>query len=281
MIKIRKIHPFQIIRNYSRKGLRVIQSAEIDVRYYINGIARKRVIESPPIFVVGCGHSGTSILLAILAEHSKIYAIPFESSLGYKQPHETSRLLKNFDKWTIAEGKSRWIEKTPRHIRCIDKLWELCPEAKILLILRDGRDVACSIQDRTGSLETGIERWVNDNRAGQMFWHHPNVHVLKYEDIIENFEGTIHGVLDFLGETFEPGMQEYYKTPKRWYSQTMSKPSDPFGKQHKQFRNWQINQPLFDGRGKWKRMTDEEKQRFKDLAGEMLIEYGYSTGNDW
>jgi len=51
---------------------------------------------------------------------------------------------------------------------------------------------------------------------------------------------------------------------------------------HAQYRNWQINQNIFDGRGKWKvKMNDYEKAVFKRLAGNMLIEYGYAENNDW
>jgi hypothetical protein len=47
------------------------------------------------------------------------------------------------------------------------------------------------------------------------------------------------------------------------------------------YRNWQINQPLFDGRNKWHRLTEEEKQLIKDRAGATLIKYGYTTDLNW
>ncbi len=37
--------------------------------------------DSPPIFILGCGHSGTTLLLAMLSRHSHLYGIPYESSL--------------------------------------------------------------------------------------------------------------------------------------------------------------------------------------------------------
>jgi hypothetical protein len=248
-------------------------------RYLFNRFLRGLQVTGPPTFIVGCGHSGTSLLLRILGAHSRMFGLPFESMLAFRRRPE--RMLKAFERPTIAERKVRWVEKTPRHITRIDRLMELCPDAKFLLILRDGRDVACSIQDREGDIELGIKRWVHDNRAGQQYWDHPNVHVLKYERIVEDVEGTITAALHFLGEEYEPEMREYHRSPKSIYHRKLAKPESPSGKNHEQYRNWQINQPLFDGRGKWMRMTAVEKRIVKEHANDMLIEYGYVTDDKW
>lgn len=232
-------------------------------------------VPKSPIFIVGCGHSGTSLLLAILGAHSKIHAIPFESGVAAIPVYDASLLLKDFNKQTLLSGKHRWVEKTPKHIYHIPGILRLCQDAKVLLIIRDGRDVACSIQDRTGNLLEGAHRWVNDNLAGKRFWHHPSVHVLKYENLVEQFEATMKGVFSFIGENYEPGVKDYYKTPLKFYSTTIKKPPSPFGKNHNQYRNWQINQPLFDGRGKYKRLTDLELLAVMGIAGGLLGELGY------
>lgn len=144
-----------------------------------------------------------------------------------------------------------------------------------MFIIRDGRDVACSIQARHGSLNQGIRRWVQDNGAGLDFLGHPNVYIVKYEDLIDDFELTIKGVLHFLNEPYEDGIQKFYEVPKRWYSNRLVKPSTIAGKNHARYRNWQINQPLFDGRGRWKRLSSEELSLIYDLAGDMLADFGY------
>ncbi len=163
----------------------------------------------------------------------------------------------------------------------MEYLWQLLPDAKFLLVLRDGRDVACSIQERTGDLESGIRRWVTDNLAGEKYWGNPQVCLVRYELLILEFENTIARILDFLGEEYEVGLKEYYRKPRLFYADVIEKPAGIFGDNHAQYRNWQINQPLFDGRGKWMRMTGEEKRVFKVLAGELLERYGYADGMDW
>ena len=248
-------------------------------KFYVNKFLRGIQIDHGPAFIVGCGHSGTSILLTILGTHSKIYAFPHESSIGYSKSPEG--YLKYFDTLAVANGKSRWIEKTPKNIFHIKKLLEYRPNAKVILVVRDGRDVACSIGAKTGSVKTGIEKWVQANNVGQAYWDHPNVFVIKYEKIIEDFDGAITSVLNFLGESFESKCREFHKVPRFYYSKKIKKPQNAFGNSHNNYRNWQINQPLFDGRGKWKKMTEPEKEMVKEIGGEMLKKYGYTEDNNW
>jgi hypothetical protein len=237
-----------------------------------------------PIFIVGCGHSGTSLLLRILGSHSRIGAIPFESSFALKWPApcEASRqFFARCDNFARRMGKERWVEKTPRHILRLKEILQNFPEGKVLLMLRDGRDVACSIQDRCGSLEVGIDRWVRDNQAGRSFWDHPNVHLVRYEKLVADFENTLRTIFNFIGEEFEDSVRHYHETPKSYFAADIERPSNAFGENHERYRNWQMNQPLFDGRGKWHRLTEEEKRLIKEKAGNLLIQYGYAADLNW
>jgi hypothetical protein len=235
--------------------------------------------ERAPIFIVGCGHSGTSILLRIMGAHSKIHAIRHETSLAAAT--RAQRMLRQFDVEACLHGKSRWIEKTPSHIHQIQKLLSLRKGVMILLIVRDGRDVAWSIKEREGDIGNGIERWIKDNGAGEPFWTHPQVHVLRYEDLVSEPELTISNVTAFLGESFEPAMLDYHEEPKNFYSTSSQRPPRRSGEFHCQFRNWQINQPLFDGRKRWVLLNESDKLVIKTKAGEMLSRYGYGTESDW
>lgn len=245
----------------------------IRARYLVNHCFKGMSVSRPPIFIVGCGHSGTTLLRQVLGAHSKIYDIPYESRFCFDEKPE--RQIACFNRLTVCEGKTRWVEKTPRHIHCIPQLLERFPDGRILIILRDGRDVACSIRDRKGSIQQGILRWIEDNLAGEKYWNHPNVHVLKYEDLIDDFETTMRAVTDFIGEEYEPAMRDYHTRADNEGS-SIGKPESVSGRDHDLLRRWQMSQPLFDGRGKWKRMTDEEKRIVWERAGEMLVRYGYA-----
>ena len=240
--------------------------------------------ELSPIFIVGCGHSGTSLLVNVLGAHSRIGAVPFESNFALKWPKPCDAawaFLQRCDNFTRRMGKARWIEKTPRHIYRVKEILDYFPEAKILLMLRDGRDVAMSIQDRCGNLEAGINRWLEDNRVGRPFWNHPSVQVVRYENLVEQFDGTVRQIFDFVGEKFEESVTRFHETPRYYFVSSIEKPADAFGNNHYGYRNWQMNQPLFDGRGRWHRLSDSEKQLIKDKAGSALIEYGYTMDLDW
>lgn len=280
--KCRAKEPPMGIRQLPQQVMNRVKSCRRQVRYWCQSRIRRVSIDAPPTFIVACGHSGTSLLLAILGTHARMFAVPFESNMAASGDKERfEQLAKQFDKSTITAGKFRWIEKTPTHIYCIENILSWCPDARILLIVRDGRDVACSIRDRTGSLEDGIKRWVTDNQAAQPFWHLPNVHVLKYEDIIGNFESTIRSAVEFLDEEYDENLQNYHRIPRKWYSGKIKKPESAFGDNHADYRNWQINQPLFDGRGKWQeKLSSDELAMVEDVAGELLLEFGYGPPSD-
>lgn len=246
------------------------------LRYLWNRHGRGVRIECPPTFIVGCGHSGTSLLLAILGSHSRIHAVPFESDIGNKPLELSERLVRQFERQTIAAGKVRWIEKTPRNIYRIDRLLNIRAGSRVVLMIRDGRDVAHSLRQRTGDLRAGIERWVEDNEAAMPFFSHERVLCVRYEEIVGQFEESLTSVVRFLGEEFEAQLRSFHEVPKFFYAESIRRPVNEPGLQHGQYRNWQINQPLFDGRGKWRSMPPSELEIVMAIGGNLLEKLGYA-----
>ena len=91
--------------------IRKIEVAWGEVCYLVRAKILGRRVSRPPIVIAGCGHSGTTLLLAILDAHSSIYAVPYEARLG-RDSDEFTKKVALFDKQTIAAGKARWVEKT-------------------------------------------------------------------------------------------------------------------------------------------------------------------------
>lgn len=239
-------------------------------------------IDASPIFIVGCPHSGTSLLLSVIGAHSRIHPIPYESGIALRGDAKYFQLnILQFNCAAIAAQKHRWVEKTPQHIRHLSKIMTWIPGAQILLIIRDGRDVAASMKNRYGNVDIGIREWVESNQLGEKFWDKPNVHVIKYEELVLDFENVLNDAMDFLGESYEDAMSEYHATPKRWYSGKIQKPCTFAGDSHEQYRNWQINQPLFNGAGRWKALTEAELSRVYEIGGNLLVKYGYINGPEF
>ncbi len=130
-------------------------------------------------------------------------------------------------------------------------------------------------REGTGILNRAFGDGLIINREGKKYWNHPNVHTLKYESLITDFEATMKGILAFVGEEYEPGIRDYHKCPKFFYSNTIEKPTTEANGHHDQFRNWQINQPIFDNRGKWKLLSEAERARVHEIGSELLSELGY------
>ena len=75
--------------------------------------------------------------------------------------------MMQWNKECLATNKKLWIEKTPPHIFQIQKFLKYRPQSQFILMLRDGRDVVCSLKYRQKYQTFGerAERWVDDNLA--------------------------------------------------------------------------------------------------------------------
>ena len=264
-----------------RKSIHAGVGAQHDVS---SQAATQRSIPEPPtdpttgapIFIVGCGHSGTSLLLAMLGSHKNIHAIPGESRCFLLADPVRKNLFKKWNNLCKQKGKKRWVEKTPKHILKISLILKRVPNAKIIIMVRDGRDVACSIKARSGSFSRGLERWISENAFTLAHKNNPNCKMVKYEDIIENADKASNEILQFLGEPAQ-NLTGYHREKKLWYSNSVVKPKSAQGiENHMQLRNWQVNQPIFDGRNRWRTdMTKEESNLFKKKGINMMRSLGY------
>jgi len=207
------------------------------------------------IFIVGCGHSGTSLLRKIIGNHKDVYCIPNETSLFKKPDNFIKTELDKYDKYRKNENKKYICEKTPKHVEEIDKIYTFVKTPKIIVIVRDGRDVISSLKKRYGSTEQGLWRWIHDNNA---WLNHPNkkdFHVVKYEDLIKNKVNVISNICTFLqieytDEIFDYEMNEII-LPENFFLGLIK------DKKHDKLREYQLNQPIYDGSKRW--LTDLTK----------------------
>ena len=228
------------------------------------------------IFIVGCGHSGTSILLRILGEHRMVYAVPEETGIFINTDMSETKIIKNrlcnLDILARQNNKVLWAEKTPKHIKCIKKILSINPKSKIIAITRDPRDVACSMKNRGYTFQDGLKRWIEDNTCLLEEKSNKKIYIIKLEDLIKNPEENIKKLLCFL-ELPDQNLLSYYLNKQDWYSKKVieTKPENSLKENHKIFRNWQINQPLFKDTKRYdKEMTVNDKKIFKEHFLEIL-----------
>lgn len=227
------MNPLQSIR----RATHLWQEHRFERSSFYRGIAVSQV---DAIFIIGCGRSGTTLLRAMLERHPRLWGGP-ESwvfvhtidpvILAWKfstDPAQTRALLKSstsavefseryFGKCTTDAGKARWIEKTPRHVNCLGYLLASFPNARFIHMIRDGRDVACSLRNhpkaaisRNGvtpitvnnPIAKCINRWVHDTSAGLAYRGHPRVCEIRYEQLVLQSEIALRQVCAFISEDF-------------------------------------------------------------------------------
>jgi hypothetical protein len=260
---------------------RYVRASKIVAKYIVSKTFKGTSIKKAPIFILGCGHSGTSIILRVIGQHPNIYAVKHESRMAMGSKSRFRKYERKFNITAVSEERIRWIEKTPRHIRNIEKILKWSPKSKIILVIRDGRDVACSMKKRYGDIKTGVERWVRDNEEGQKYWGHERVLLTKHEDFVRITKKEVKKYMKFIDENFRTNLLKYHESEENFYSDEVKKPED-VSENHEKYRNWQINQSIFDGSGRWKNETsNQDKKVVKEIVSDKLIEYGYAEGYKW
>lgn len=234
------------------------------------------MLRTDPVFVVGCPHSATTLMLAILGAHSAIWPVPYESWAALSSGKHWQ--VEDWDTAAKKEGGCRrWCEKTPLHALKIPAIQKRFPGSPIVALRRDGRDVVCSQFARNKEWCKPLNLWIKvnkelDQREGD------SVIIIRYEDIVEDFEKEIRRVCSFIGEDYEDDMRNFPGSIHRYCgcSTPSEKPTRFRGKKHLLNRAWQVNQPLFDGRGRWKDgLPDKAKKLFDGEGNELLKKYGY------
>jgi hypothetical protein len=171
-----------------------------------------------------------------------------------------------FEKNAAGEGKRRWGDKTPYYVLHLPKLLEWWPDAQIIHIIRDGRDVALSLFARKhdfGVYNTYFaarywEQYVETgHELGQAIDREQYLEV-RYEDLIADQPGVLKAVCDFLGEEFSESVVDFKKSGEAGKTPMLQKPVQK------------------DNAEKWRTaMTPGQLRAFEGGAGKSLEKFGY------
>ena len=209
------------------------------------------------IFIIGCGHSGTTLLNKIIGNHKDIYGIDYETNIFFYSELKILNELKLFVSEKNKLNKKYICEKTPKHVYYIDKMYKYTINPKIIIMTRDGRDVICSLKKRFGTINHGLQRWIDDNNQ---WLNNKNINkffIFKYEDLVKNKTETINKICKYLKIEYYDEIFDYDKKEVKL--------SDDFfngiinNNKHNELRQFQINQDIYDGTNRWKsELTKEE-----------------------
>lgn len=122
-----------------------------------------------------------------------------------------------------ANGKSRFLDKTPRYYEIFDELQKTFPRAKFIVLYRNPLAVLASIletwvkgnlaklKEYKGDLYQGVEFLQRD------FSDYGNTHIVRYEELLQDPESATAALFAFLQLPNQPDCIDYGKQPaERW-----------------------------------------------------------------
>ena len=144
---------------YGRSSIRILQQRRAQQPF-------GRTAEERLVFVTGCPRSGTTFVAGALGSqpgfvdlgevHPLKAALPHLAGLAEKDAAlRLRRILDRVRRFGLAGGL-RGVEQTPETAYVLPAVLLAYPEARIVHVVRDGRDVVCSLLER-GWLSAGRE----------------------------------------------------------------------------------------------------------------------------
>ncbi|MBE0434972.1 MAG: sulfotransferase [Methylomicrobium sp.] len=193
----------------------------------------------------GNHHFNELIEDAIKLTQSHLNPWPMEfSPEAVKQKAEVQSFWEVFralnELYTESEQKQHWFSKEPGLFHHIYELALHMPDAKFVYMVRDPRDVAASMVQggvHEQNVYNAARRWRDEQRICLNASRDPllqdRLFVMNYEALLDDSEGLVRRLMDFLALDFEPRQLEFYKdekvvahAEKSQFWQNLSKPID-------------------------------------------------------
>lgn len=172
------------------------------------------------------------------------------------------------------QGVERWAEKTPAHLLHIPQIKETIPDALIIHIIRDGRDVAASMDrmrcadfwwnTRHRLLVCGLYwQWIVEKGREYGRRLGPDYLEVRYEKLVQQPKETLAILGDFIHSDLN------YDRIRQNAIGAVSKPNTSFRDE--------VRRGTFSPIGRWKGSSDVEAARMEGLLESSLRELGYET----
>lgn len=172
------------------------------------------------------------------------------------------------------QGVERWAEKTPGHLLYIPQIKKTIPDARIIHIIRDGRDVAASMSrmqcgdfswDTPHRLVTCGLYWQWIVKKGRQYGRRFGSDYLevRYEELVQHPKETLATVSDFIDSDLN-------------YDRIRQNAIGAVGKPNTSYKD-EVRRGMFNPVGRWRGLNDVEAARLEGLLGPFLQVLGYET----
>jgi len=229
-----------------------------------------------PVFVVGMPRSGTTLVEQIIAGHSRIH--------GAGELGTIPRIIAGLERWERHTGSGRRypdcvddldpkvsrgiaenvlkelrefapdadhvVDKLPHNFENIGLIKLLFPNAKIISVRRDPRDIAVSnyfidYTNKHGGMGFAYSLdWIGHQLAdhGQLMHHWQQVFPgeileVRYEDVVDDPATNARRMLEYIGVDWEPQVLDFHALKRPVKTASV----------------WQVRQPLYTGsKARWR-----------------------------
>jgi Sulfotransferase family len=194
-----------------------------------------------------------------------------------------------YEAYMQQQGKPRWGEKTPTYVQKMKLIQRALPEARFVHVIRDGRDVALSVLDRTVRDLTAADiarRWQKKiTKAREDAPALDHYMEIRYEDLILDTEPVLRKVADFIDLPWDDVMLSYHeRSGERLKEMARALPGDGRAKELSVERRMATHAmttkpPSADRVARWRtQMSAQQRAEFEGVAGDLLSELGYPVG---
>ncbi|MEM8744713.1 MAG: sulfotransferase [Pseudomonadota bacterium] len=165
-----------------------------------------------------------------------------------------SFILDLFAEHCRAESKPRWVNKTPRNINVLPRLYAAMPGMRFIHSIRDGRDVVCSNMRRgSRNMAEGAASWIEIARLGQAYaqTYGDSFLEVRYESLLQDPQKELDRIFAWLGEEAcgDKVLQQY------------------------EAAGFRVNASRIGG---WKQeLSDQDQREFDKIAGDLIDSMGY------